>query len=260
MIRTVAAARYVTPLREGGSLPAIVEADDGRLYAMKFRGSGHGAKALIAELVAGQIGLALGLPIPEIVLIDFDPRIGRSEPDPEIQDILRGSTGANLGLSFLTGAFDYIPQAGSPPDPHLASAVVWFDALMTNVDRTPRNSNILLWHGQLWLIDHGSALYFHHNWSNHLSHSETPFPAIKDHVLLPFADLLHETDQTLRHILTPDIFATVVRDIPDAWLEGGPFFADSAAHRNGYLAYLNSRLAAADRFVQEAQHAREKLV
>jgi hypothetical protein len=260
MIKTVEAVRYVTPLREGGSLPGIVEADDGQLYAMKFRGSGHGAKALIAELVAGQIGLALGLPIPEIVLIEFDPRIGRSEPDAEIQDILQGSAGINFGLRFLPGAFDYIPQTMSPPDPNLASAVVWFDALTTNVDRTPRNTNILLWHEQLWLIDHGSALYFHHSWPNYLARSESAFPAIKDHVLLPFASRLAETDQALRPILTAETLASIVDEIPESWLGGEPIFVDSTAHRDGYIAYLNGRVAAADRFVQEAQHAHEKLV
>ncbi|HEX7588398.1 MAG TPA: HipA family kinase, partial [Anaerolineae bacterium] len=185
MIKTVNAIRYVTPLREGGSMPAIVEADDGQMYVMKFVGAGQGRKALIAELVAGEIGRVLGLSVPELALIELDPELGPSEPDPEIFDLLRASVGLNFGMRFLPEAFAYNPPHEPPPDPDIASAIVWFDAYVTNVDRTPRNVNILLWQNALWLIDHGAALYFHHDWKpDYIERSKTAFPLIKDHALL----------------------------------------------------------------------------
>jgi len=195
-LRTVIATRYVTPLREGGSLPAIIEADDDGMYVLKFSGAGQGPKALIAELVAGEVARAAGLPVPEIVLVELDPELARTEPDPEIQALIRASAGLNLALDYLPGAVTFDPIA-EKPDADLASAVVWFDAYVTNVDRTPRNTNMLIWHRRLWLIDHGATLYFHHTWNDYLERSRAPFPMIKDHVLLRFASALREVDATM---------------------------------------------------------------
>lgn len=259
MIKTVTAIRYVTPLREGGSLPAIVEADDGRLYAMKFVGAGQGAKALIAELIAGQLAWSLGLPIPEIVLIDLDPVIGRSEPDPEIQDILQNSAGLNLGLRYLSGALPYDPTLPSPITAELASQIVWFDAYVTNVDRTARNVNLLWWQDVLWLIDHGACLYFHHTWQDYLFKSQTNFPLIKDHVLLPQASQLLAVHERLRSQLTPKLIHQIVELIPAAWLGHETHFTDHQEHRAGYRRYLCHRLEGADQFVQEAERVRKQL-
>jgi hypothetical protein len=255
MIRTVTATRYLTPLREGGSVPAIVEADDEGLYVLKYRGAAQGPRALIAELIGGEVGRALGLHVPEIVLIELDPALGRAEPDPEIQVPLRASAGLNLGLDYLPGALGYDPLL-LKPDPQLASAIVWFDAYITNVDRTARNTNMLIWHKNLWLIDHGAALYFHHTWADYLARSRRPFPAIKDHVLLRYARVLAEVDAVLSVRLTPEILGEIVDAIPDAWLGDEPQFADHAEHRAAYLAYLLDRLAAPRAFVEEAIHAR----
>ena len=207
-------------MREGGSLPAIVEADDDGMYVLKFRGAGQGPKALIAELVAGEIARAAGLPVPEIVFVELDPELARTEPDPEIQALIRASAGLNLALDYLPGAVTFDPVA-EKPDADLASAVVWFDAYVTNVDRTPRNTNMLIWHRRLWLIDHGAALYFHHTWTNYLERSRAPFPMIKDHVLLQFASALREVDAKMTGRVTPDIIDSIVKLIPDAWLVGG---------------------------------------
>jgi hypothetical protein len=259
MIRTVTATRYVTPLREGGSVPAIVEADDEGLYVLKYRGAAQGPRALIAELIGGEVGRALGLRVPEIVLIELDEALGRSEPDPEIQLPLRASAGLNLGLDYLPGALGYDPLLFKP-DPELAATIVWFDAFITNVDRTARNTNMLIWHKNLWLIDHGAALYFHHTWNDYLTRSRSPFPAIKDHVLLRYARVLAEVDATLSARLTPEIIGTIVAAIPAAWLGDEPTFADHEEHRTAYAAYLLNRLAAPRAFVEEAIHARAKLV
>ena len=186
-MRTVQATRYVTPLREGGSLPGLVEADDDGLYVLKFRGAGQGAKALVAELVAGELARAAGLPVPEIVFVELDPELGRAEPDPEIQELIAASGGLNVGLDFLPGSLTYNPAAGPPPDPELAAEIVWLDALTTNVDRSPQNPNLLLWHGRIWLIDHGAALYLQHAWEDPPAEAQRPFPAIRNHVLLPCA-------------------------------------------------------------------------
>ncbi len=256
MLRTVNATRYVSPLREGGSLPAVVEADDGELYVMKFVGAGQGAKALIAELVAGEIARALGFRIPEILLIEMDPRMGRTELHEEIQDLLRASVGLNLGMRFLPSAFAYNPLLKPPIDHHLASQIVWFDAYVTNVDRTPRNVNMLLWEQKLWLIDHGAALYFHHNWSgDYLTQSRSPFAYIKQHVLIGLADAIAEADATLRPQLTDDLLATIVDAIPDVWLGNEETFATVRTHRDAYLAYLTTRRDGAANFVQEAINA-----
>lgn len=255
MIRTVTATRYVTPLREGGSVPAIVEADDDGMYVLKFRGAGQGPKALIAELVAGEIGRALGLPVPEIVFIELDPVLGRAEPDPEIQDLIRASAGLNLALDYLPGSLTYDPLVAPRPAPALAAAIVWFDAYVTNVDRTARNVNMLLWHKRLWLIDHGAALYFHHSWTDYLARSRSSFPAIRDHVLLPYAAGLAEAPARLIPLLPPATLQAIVGAIPDAWLAHDSVFADPAAARAAYLAYLTARLAAAPVFVEEALNA-----
>lgn len=248
------ATRYVTPLREGGSLPAIVEADDDGMYVLKFRGAGQGAKALIAELVAGEIARAAGLPIPEIVFVTLNPDLARTEPDPEIQDLIRASAGLNLALDYLPGSVTFDPIAGNA-EAALASAIVWFDAYVTNIDRTPRNANLLLWHRHLWLIDHGAALYFQHTWNNYLDRSRLPFPAIKDHVLLRFASELQAADEALTERLTPAIIDDIVQLIPDTWLVSD-LFTDTTQHRHAYSEYLMRRLEPPHAFLEEALHAR----
>jgi hypothetical protein len=258
-LRTVIATRYVTPLREGGSLPAIVEADDDGMYVLKFRGAGQGPKALIAELVAGEIARMAGLPVPEIVFVELDPELARTEPDPEIQALIRASAGLNLALDYLPGAVTFDPVADRP-DAELASAVVWFDAYVTNVDRTPRNTNMLIWHRRLWLIDHGATLYFHHTWTNYRERSRSPFPMIKDHVLLQFASALNEVDVAMTGRVTPDIIDRVVKLIPDAWLGGDSPFDGSTQQRDAYLEYLLSRLEPPHAFLEEAVRARSLYV
>jgi hypothetical protein len=261
MIRSVHTTRYVTPLREGGSLPAIVEADDDGLYVLKLRGAGQGPKALIAELVAGEIGRALGLPVPEIVFIELDAKIGHAEPDPEISDLLSASVGLNLALDYLPGTVAFQPLSGATLDPALASAVVWFDAFVSNVDRTPRNPNLLLWHGKLWLIDHGAALYVHHAWSEGTEPSADAldrFPQIEHHVLLPYASDIAAADAAQSALLTPEKLAGIVAAIPDAWLFDRAPSADPEESRAAYAAYLNRRLAPPRGFVEEALDARAR--
>jgi hypothetical protein len=256
-LRTIIATRYVTPLREGGSLPAIVEADDDGLYVLKFRGAGQGPNALIAELMAGEIARAAGLPVPEIVFVELNPELARTEPDPEIQALIKASAGLNLALDYLPGAVMFDPVA-EKPDTDLASSVVWFDAYVTNVDRTPRNTNILVWHRRLWLIDHGAALYFHHTWDNYLERSRDPFPLIKDHVLLQFASSLQEVDSTMTGRVTPSVIDNIVKLIPDAWLSGD--FGGTNEHRDAYTEYLLSRLEPPHVFLEEAILARSLCV
>jgi hypothetical protein len=251
------ATRYVTPLREGGSLPAIVEADDDGMYVLKFRGAGQGPKALIAELVSGEIARAAGLPVPEIVFIELDPELARTEPDPEIQHLIRASAGLNLALDYLPGAVTFDPVV-EKPDADFASSVVWFDAYVTNVDRTPRNTNMLVWHRRLWLIDHGATLYFHHAWDNYLERSRDPFPMSKAHVLLPLASALREVDPTMSRRITPDIIDSIVQLIPDAWLGGDSAFAGSSEYREAYREYLLRRLEPPHGFLEEAIHARSQ--
>ena len=260
MIQTRTAIRYVTPLREGGSLPAIVEVDDGSLYVMKFVGAGQGAKALIAELVAGEIARLLGLPVPEIAFIELDPRIGRSEPDQEIQDLLQASAGLNLGLRYLPNATAFNIMLAPPPNPKLASRIVWFDAFITNVDRTARNVNMLIWEEALWLIDHGASLYVHHTWTDYLARSHTPFALIKDHTLISVASQLSEVDQSLKAALTPPALTQIIDLIPEPWLGDEPQFPTSSAHREAYLAYLLSRLESSANFVEEAARAHTQLL
>lgn len=261
MLRTVTATRYVTPLREGGSLPAIVEADDDGLYVLKFRGAGQGPKVLVAELICGEIGRALGLPVPEIVFVELDAALGRSEPDYEIRSLIQASAGLNLAMDYLPGSLAYSPSMARAVDADLASAIVWFDAFITNVDRTARNTNMLLWHNQLYLIDHGAALYFHHTWENALTRSQTPFAPIREHVLLPRASRMQAADARLKPLLTEQVLHAIVAQVPASWLEGEEArFATADEHRQAYVAYLLSRLAASEAFVQEAEHARAQLV
>lgn len=245
-MRVVAATRYVTPLREGGSLPALVEADDDGLYVLKFRGAGQGPKALVAEVVTGELARAIGLPVPELALVELDPAIGRAEPDPEIQDLLLASGGTNLGVDFLPGALPFSPAAGPAPDPELAAAVVWLDALVTNVDRTAQNPNLLWWHRRLWLIDHGAALYWHH--ADGPPDAAAAFVPIADHVLLPYASSVVAADERLAPLVTEEVVRGIVRDVPGAWLDD----VDPLV----YADYLARRLTPPRRFPEEAERAR----
>ncbi|MBD0371785.1 MAG: aminotransferase class I and II [Pyrinomonadaceae bacterium] len=254
-VRTVTATRYVTPLREGGSLPAIVEADDDGLYVLKFRGAGQGPKALIAELVAGEAGRALGLPVPEIVFVELDAALAGTEPDPEIQDLIKASVGLNLALDYLPGSVMYDPLV-EKLEPALASAVVWFDAYVTNVDRTPRNANMLMWHKKLWLIDHGASLYFHHTWTDYMERSRSPFEHIKDHVLLPYATMLEDVDATLSKRMTEEVITNIVGLIPDVWLDTDSLLKSAYEARQAYVEYLSRRLEAPRPFAEEAERAR----
>ena len=254
-LRRLDVRRYVTPLREGGSLPAIVEADDDGLYVLKFRGSGQGPASLVAELLAGEIARRLGLRVPELVLMTLDPALAMTEPDPEIQSLIRGSAGLNLALDYLPGAMTFDPIAW-PPDPALASRIVWFDALVSNVDRTARNVNLLLWHREVWLIDHGAALYVHHDWSSAGARSRDPFARIRDHVLLPHASGLAAVDAELSSQLTPAFLGELVAAVPGEWLAD----AGGEARRADYLRYFVERLATPCEFVEEAIGARARLL
>lgn len=254
-LRTVNVSRYVTPLREGGSLPALVEADDGFKYVLKFRGNGHGPKALIAELIGGEVARALGLRVPELVFAELDAAFGRAEGDEEIQELLQKSTGLNLALHFLPNAITYDPVV-TAVDPAEASRIVWMDALLTNIDRTARNTNMLIWRKELWLIDHGSCLYFHHAWENWKRHSTGPFVNIKDHVLLPQATELASADVACRKLLTPATLRSIVDLIPDSWLRWEDAEGDPSALRAIYLEFLGTRLAHSNAFTQEAEDAR----
>jgi hypothetical protein len=244
--------RYVTPLREGGSLPAIVEADDDGLYVLKFRGAGQGLKALIAELLGGEIARILGLRVPEIVFVELDATLARTEPDPEIQDLIKASGGINLALDYLPGSITYDTMIEKPASA-LASKIVWFDALTANVDRTPRNANMLWWHKNLWLIDHGAAFFYHHHADTFAANSRNPFRQIKDHMLLPFADEIETADAEASAKLTPEVLREIVSLIPDEW-SGEP-----EKTRAGYLEFLTARLNAPREFVKEAIDARRNL-
>lgn len=254
-LRKVVATRYVTPLREGGSLPAIIEADDDGMYVLKFRGAGQGPKALIAELVAGELARAAGLPVPELVFVELDPDLARTEPDPEIQDLIRASAGLNLALDYLPGSVTFDPVA-EKLETDLASRIVWFDAYVTNVDRTARNTNMLIWHRKLWLIDHGAAFYFHHSWTNYLERSRDPFARVKDHVLIRSADSLRDADTQMTALLSPNLIEGVVNLIPGAWLVENSPFSDSKQHRLAYVEYLLTRLQSPHDFLEEAIRAR----
>ena len=250
-------SRYVTPLREGGSLPAIVEADDDGMYVLKFRGAGQGARALVAELVSGEIARALGLPVPEIVFVELDADLARTEPDPEIFALIRASAGLNLALDYLPGSVMFDPLAETPAA-DLASRIVWFDAFVTNVDRTARNTNMLMWHRGLWLIDHGATLYFHHTpaWEAAPDRARDPFPMIRQHVLLPKASRLEDVDRAMAASLTADVIAGIVELIPDAWLSDGAPEREGAQYRAAYRRYLLDRVASPRSFVEEAVRVR----
>lgn len=252
-MRQVAATRYVTPLREGGSMPAVVEADDDGMYVLKFRGAGQGVKALIAELIAGEIARALALPVPEIVFMELPTELSLTEPDSEIQELMRASLGVNLALDYLPGSITFDPVVDQPA-PELASAIVWFDALVTNVDRTARNTNMLIWHRQLYLIDHGAALYFHHDWVNAADAAGRPFARIRDHVLLPYASQIAAADACLSALLTAPLLRTIVDLIPEDWLQD-PQFPSALEHRQAYLDFLLQRVASRSAFVEEAIRA-----
>ena len=264
VLRSVTATRYATPLREGGSLPGLIEADDDGLYVVKFRAAGQGAKALVAEIIVGELGRALGLPVPEIVLVDVPDQLGRTEPDPEINALVTSSAGINVGLDFLPAALDYSAARPETIDAELASRIVWFDAYATNVDRTPRNPNMLIWHGRPWLIDHGAALYQHHAGADLPSRASDRFPPIRDHVLLPQADDLATADAELSEKLTPQLIADTVALVPDVLLrdssaadadDGG---ADVDARRGQYIDYLGARARGPREFYVEAVNARER--
>ncbi|MEP6917997.1 MAG: HipA family kinase [Acidobacteriota bacterium] len=256
-LRTIQVTRYVTPLREGGSLPAIVEADDDGMYVLKFRGAGQGPRALIAELVSGEIGRALGLPVPEIVFAELDPDLSRTEPDPEIHALILESAGLNLALDYLPGSVTYDPIVQAP-DADLASRIVWFDAFVTNVDRTARNTNMLIWHRRLWLIDHGATLYFHHaaGWESDEARPRDPFPMIENHVLFERANALAGIDESMARALDPGTVSEIVSWIPDAWLKAIEPGRDVAQMRAAYARYLLERVTAPRRFVEEALRGR----
>lgn len=256
LVKTVSATRYVTPLREGGSLPAIIEADDTGMYVLKFRGAGQGVRALIAELICAGIGRHLGLRVPEVVLVEVDAALGRNEPDPEIRALLKASVGLNLALDYLPGSITFDPTVGPAPSAGEASAIVWFDAFVTNVDRTPKNPNLLCWHRELYLIDHGAALYFHHDWQDVAERARSPFAAVKQHVLLPWATALHDAHASLRGRLDRSAFERIVAPIPDAWLPGDA----PEEQRTAYVDYLVARLDAAEIFVEEARRAHAQLL
>ena len=255
-LRTIQVTRYVTPLREGGSLPAIVEGDDGFLYALKFRGAGQGVKALIAELIGGEVARALGFKVPELVFAQVDPAFGRTEPDEEIQDLLKASAGLNLALHYLSGAFTFDPVV-TKLDAIIASRTVWLDAYLMNVDRTARNTNMLVWQKELWLIDHGAALYFHHAGTAAAEAAAKPFVQVKDHVLLPWAGELESADIFCKQMLTPQLLKETTDLIPEDWLQDP---TAAGADRKLYLDFLTQRLQHSNLFVQQAIHARQALL
>jgi hypothetical protein len=258
-IRTVQVTRYITPLREGGSLPAIAEADDGFMYVLKFRGAGQGVKALIADLLGAEIARALDLKVPELVFATLDEAFGRTEPDEEIQDLLKASTGLNLGLHYLQGAITYDANV-TKLDPLLASKIVWLDCLIMNVDRTFRNTNMLMWKSELWLIDHGASFYFHNSWDGWEARAKQPFSLVKDHVLLPQASALQEADEICCALLTQDRIKAIADLIPQEWLAEEEIFADRSAHRQAYVQFLQQRVAQSQIFVNAAQDARQRLI
>ncbi|MFV8466456.1 HipA family kinase [Flavobacterium sp. LB1P62] len=258
-LRTVNVTRYITPLREGGSLPALAEADDDFKYVLKFKGAGHGVKALIAELIGGEIARVLKLKMPELVYANLDEAFGRSEGDEEIQELLKGSQGLNLALHYLSGAINFDPVV-TVVDAKLASQIVWLDAFITNVDRTFRNTNMLIWHKELWLIDHGASLYFHHSWTNWKTHAQSPFALIKDHVLLPQASLLKEIDALFKKMLTEEVLQSIVNLIPTEWLQWEDTDETPETLREVYFQFLSIRLNHSEIFINEAQNARETLI
>jgi hypothetical protein len=257
-MRRVAVTRYVTPLREGGSLPAIAAADDGFLYVLKFRGAGQGTKALIAELIGGMIASSLELKVPEMVFATVDEAFGRTEPDEEIQDLLKASVGLNIGVHYLSGSITYDPNV-IQPDPQTASRIVWMDAFLTNVDRTSRNTNMLMWYKDLWVIDHGACLYFHHSWDDWEAQSLRPFTAIKDHVLLPFATELEAADQWAKEKINKSVIDTIVDLIPDSWLSNDTTLSFDE-QRTVYKRFLWNRFTHSSIFLNQAIDAGKTLI
>ena len=261
VLRTVAVERYVTPLREGGSMPAVVEADDLGTYVLKFRGAGQGVRALMAEIIGGGIARALGLPMPELVLAELDPTLARTEPDPEIQDLIRASAGLNVGMDYLSGAVNFDPSVDQVSE-DFASRLVWFDTLISNVDRTARNTNLLMCHREPWLIDHGASLTFHHAWNGTVADPGKPFAPIAEHVLLPRASQLAQVDAVLAQRLAPEVLQAIVDGVPDGFLTQAAqeredaALATPAAHREAYVAYFQARLADRSRWLQGAIDAR----
>ena len=251
-------ARYVTPLREGGSLPAIVETEDDRAFVVKFLGAGQGKKALVAECLGAGLAQALGLPVPDAAVVSLGDGFGIGEPDPEIQDLLRASVGLNFGLAYLPGALAFDPAADRDLSPDLAADIVWFDALITNIDRTPRNTNLLVWRGRTWLIDHGAAIYFHHAWPGWEGRVQSTFPQIKDHVLLHQAGDLGAADERLHPLLTDEVLRAVVACIPDEWLGGEDLFATNEQQRAAYVTYFSQRLNGPRAWLQEAIDAQSR--
>ena len=258
-IRTVQVTRYVTPLREGGSLPAIVEADDGFLYVLKFRGAGQGIKSLIAELIGGELARIIGLHVPEIVFANLDEAFGRTEPDEEIQDLLKASIGLNLALHYLSGAVTFDPVV-TKVDGTQASKIVWLDSLLNNVDRTSKNTNLLWWHKELWLIDHGAGLYFHHAWHNWEEQATRSFNHIKEHILLPQANDLDAVDKEIHEVLTNEVIRAAVALAPDEWLMKDAPFTSVDLHRQAYEQFLIKRFAHSKKFVKEAQNIKDGLI
>ncbi len=255
-IREVNVTRYVQPFREGGSLPALVDADDGFSYVIKFRGAGQGRKALIAELIGGELSRVMGLRMPEIVFANLDDSFGRTEPDEEIQDLLKFSVGKNLGVHFLNGAITFDANVDRIGEEE-ASKIVWLDALLMNVDRTVRNTNMLIWHKELWLIDHGASLYFHHSWDNWEEQSIKPFIQIKDHVLLKYATGVRDVDNRYRSLITEEVVQKILSVVPDEWLvdEIRELSADDA--RAVYVRFFCNRLTHSELFVNQIEQARE---
>ena len=258
-LRTVTVTRYILPLREGGSLPALAEADDDFKYVLKFRGAGHGVKALISELIGGKISQVLGFRIPELVFANLSEDFGRTEADEEIQDLLKNSCGLNLALHYLSGAITYDPAAVKI-DPKLSSEIVWLDAFLTNIDRTFRNTNMLMWHQELWLIDNGASLYFHHNWDNWEKNAVSPFVMIKDHVLLPQASELDAANEKFKAILTDEVLREIVELIPEDWLQWNDTDLNPNEIKDVYFQFLTRRLANSDNFLNEAKNARAKVI
>ncbi|WP_121011245.1 HipA family kinase [Saccharothrix australiensis] len=254
-LRAVAATRYVTPFREGGSLPGLVEADDLGMYVLKFRGAGQGVKALVAEIVVGELARALGFRVPEIVLVDLDPELARSEPDQEVQELLRASGGVNLGLDYLPGSFDYNP-AVRPPSPETAARLLWLDALTLNVDRSWRNPNTLLWHRELWLIDHGASLYFHHSWRPDRFPAPTYRFDAADHLMLPFAGPLADVDAELSALVTPERVRGILALVPDEWLARDESFDTPDRVRAAYEQFFATRLARPRAWVDALEETR----
>jgi len=255
-LRTVRATKYVTPFREGGSLPGLVEGDDDGLYVVKFHGAAQGPRALVAEVIAGELARVLGLPVPEIVIVDIDPSLGGLDGDPWVAELLERSPGVNAGIDFLPGSLTFNPRADGRPDADFAADVVWFDALVTNTDRSPRNPNILAWHRRLYLIDHGASLFIHHTWTNPSEHARRPLPTVADHVLLPYAGALEAAHARLAPLVTDGLLRSIVSLVPGAWLLPHPIAGDAAAQRDAYVAYLLARVATPEALVDAIEGVR----